>query len=250
MATITVRIDEDTRVALQRHAAGNGLTVSDFVRDLIREQVVDRDEEIRRVGYAPDSLAPQERHALALLHRILARVLPDETTGPDGDREYQLERARVLEEGFTHEYWVEFAGIEAELSARDSQRVHDILELFRVADDSIAELERIGTPVSAEVREALRYRGFDFNDSLEMKMASYVRYLVKADQWTERAEFVLGRGSGNSHMPLLESYLRMLAEYRRVRARRSPGLGRSGYLLTADELQALADAQVHPENRR
>ena len=40
MPTITVRLDDDTRDALQQHADAERVTVSDFVRDLIREQVV------------------------------------------------------------------------------------------------------------------------------------------------------------------------------------------------------------------
>lgn len=249
MATLTVRLDDDTRDALQQRAADSGMTVSDFVRDLIREQVVELDDEIRRVGYAPESLTPKERHVLALLHRILGRVLPGDAADTDGDLNYQLERARVLEEGFTQEYWTEFADLDAELSIRDSQRINDILELFRIADDSIALLERDGTPVPDDLRDALRYRGFDFNDSLEMKMATYVKHLVKTDRWTERAEFVLGPTSGNSHFPVLATYLRMLAEYRRIRERRRPGLTPASYALTIDELRAIAAEQVHPKNR-
>lgn len=251
MPTITVRLDDETRDALQQRASADGVTVSDFVRDLIREEVVSlRSDDDHQQGYAPDSLTPKDRHVIALLHRILARVLPEDAKDVDGDSEYQLERAQVLEEGFTQEYWLEFAGISPELGKRDSQRVINILDMFRVADYSLAQLEKAGTAVDEGLASALRYRGFDFNDSLEAKMADYVKHLIKNDRWTERAEFVLnGPTGGNSHSRVLETYLRMLAEYRRIMARRGPAPGLDGFLLTEDELKAIAAEQVHPDNR-
>ena len=48
-------------------------------------------------------------------------------------------------------------------------------------------------------------------------MADYVRHLVADDRWSERADFINGPTEGNSHSPTLQRYLRMLAEYRRIR---------------------------------
>ena len=247
MATITVRLDDEIRDAVQRHAEKGGLTVSDFVRDLIREAVVDLRHDDDPDGYIPDSLSPKERHMLSLLHRILARVLPEDEN--DGDKAYQLERAKVLEEGFTLEYWTEFAGLGNELSKRDSERVMDILELFRVAQDSISHLREEGTDVPNELASALQYRGFDFNNVLESKMATYVRHMIDDGRWEEQAAFVKGRTGGNSHARVLDTYLRMLAEYRRILAHRRPALGIREYLLTIDELDAIAAERVHPDNR-
>lgn len=249
MATITVRLDDETRDAVQRRAEEGGLTVSDFVRDLISEAVVDLRGADGPDGYMPDTLSFKERHTLALLHRILGRVLPDDENDVDGDKAYQLERARVLEEGFTQEYWVEFAGIASELSKRDSQRVMDILDLFRVAGDSIALLQADGTEVPDETVRAMRYQGFDFNDAVEGKMAAYVKLLVDDGRWEEQAAFVNGPTRGNSHSRVLETYLRMLAEYRRVRTRRRPTLRSRDHALTLDELNSIAAERVHPDNR-
>lgn len=225
------------------------MTVSDFVRDLISEAVVDLRGADGPDGYIPDTLSPKERHTLALLHRILGRVLPEGENDVDGDKAYQLERAKVLEDGFTQEYWVEFAGIDSELSKRDSQRVMDILDLFRVAGDSITRLRADGIEVPDEIVRAMRYQGFDFNDPLEGKMAAYVKHLVGDGRWEEHAAFVTGPTSGNSHSLVLETYLRMLAEYRRVRSRRRPTLGGRDHALTLDELNAIAAERVHPDNR-
>jgi len=54
---------------------------------------------------------------------------------------------------------------------------------------------------------------------------------------------------GNSHSRMLDTYTRMLAEYRRIMDGRKRGFDRFDYLLTLDELQQLADACVHPSNR-
>lgn len=249
MATITVRLDDETRDAVQQRAEEGGITVSDFVRDLIREAVVELRDADDPDGYVPDTLGPTERHMLSLLHRILARVLPEGESDVDGDKAYQLERAKVLESGFTLEYWTEFAGIGNELSKRDSERVMDILELFRIAQDSIARLREEGLDIPEKLAESLRYQGFDFNHSLESKMAAYVRHMIDDDRWEEQADFVKGRTGGNSHARRLDIYLRMLAEYRRIRARRRPSVGIRDYLLTLDELESIAAERIHPDNR-
>jgi uncharacterized protein YfbU (UPF0304 family) len=246
--TITLRLDDQTRDALQQKAEEEGLTVSDFVRVLIREAVVDRSAAgAAPDGYAPDTLSPKDRHLFSLLHRILARVLPEDNAGMDGSSEDQLERAQVLEEGLTLEYAQEFTGIDEELTKRDSIRVMDILDMFRTAKYSLERIASEGTPVAPEIAERLQYMGFDHNDPLEAKMAGYVLFLVDHDRWEEQRDFVHGRTGGNSHMPVLDMYLRMLAEYRRITAgRRLPG---SRGLLNAEELRAVADAAVHPANR-
>jgi hypothetical protein len=54
----------------------------------------------------------------------------------------------------------------------------------------------------------------------------------------------------DAHARMLDTYMRMLAEYRRVMDSRQRGFDRYDYLLTLDELQQIADARVHPSNRR
>lgn len=125
----------------------------------------------------------------------------------------------------------------------------DVLELFRIAKDSFRRLREEGTDVPDELASALQYRGFDFNNRLEGKMAKYVRHMIDDGRWEELADFAKGPTSGNSHGRTRDTYLRMLAEYRRIRAHRRPTLGVRDYLLTLDELEAIAAEQVHPDNR-
>jgi uncharacterized protein YfbU (UPF0304 family) len=246
MPTITVRLDTDIRDAVQARASAEGVTVSDFIRNLISEVVVPIRADEQPDELAPESLTTKERHMMALLHHILARVLPEDGPSTDGigSRDDQLERARVLEDGFTTEYWVEFAGISPELSRRDSHRVMDILDMFRVTGHSMRTLEERGTPLDERTARTLTYQGFDFNDSLESKMADYVRFLVEDGRWTEQEDFINGPSRGNSHSRNLETYLRMLAEYRSIAARQA---GRD--TLAADDLIAIAAEAIHPTNR-
>lgn len=250
MPTITVRLDDETRDALQSQAEGEGMTVSDFLRDLIRAAVIPVREEDERDGYTPDSMTAKERHVLSLLHRILARVLPADANDVDGDAEYQLERAKVLEAGFTQEYWTEYAGIAPELSKRDAKFAMDVLDMFRMIDHSVAELQKTDQ-VDEDLVHALRFRGFDHNDPLESKMANYVEFLVSDGRWEERADFLNGPERGNSHHPTIDTYSRMLAEYRRIREEqgRRPSKGRVHRRLSNEDLLALRAARIHPDNR-
>ena len=248
MATITVRVDDDTRDALQEKAQDQGVSLSDMVRGLLREAVVPVRSADHLDSFSPDTLPASERQVLALLHRILARVLPADANEVDGDLAYQLKRARVLEEGYTKEYDTEFIGIQKELSPRDCARVMDILDMFRIIDYSIDHLAKEGTPLDAAMAEDLRYQGFDLNDALEGQMAEYVRFLVEGGRWTERLQFIQATNGGNSHMSTLDLYLRMLAEYRRIKDGRRR-LDLTDYLLGADELQRLALSMTHPSHR-
>ncbi|PPF72622.1 YfbU family protein [Pseudoclavibacter sp. Z016] len=251
MATITIRLDDAIRDSLQEHADARRVSMSEFVRTTLEDAVYRfrTDSEIASSGFHPDTMTPQERHQLALLHRILARVLPEDASDVDGDRDYQLERAKVLEEGFTQEYWVEFAGIDTELTRRDSGFVLDVLDMFRCAQASVKRLRDEGARVDDGLEYAASFRGFDLNDRLEASMLGYVRYLVLHGRWEEQRDFILGSGSGNSHMRMYEVYSRMLTEYRLIREAKPPFGHSSSQLLSLEELQRLADAGMPPSRR-
>jgi uncharacterized protein YfbU (UPF0304 family) len=251
MAVLNVRVEDRVRDQLKALADAEEVTLSEYIRDLLLAAVVPVFEAEERHGDepAPESMRTIDRQMLALLHRILGRVLPENANDVDGDLEYQLERAKILEEGFAGEYWMEVAGFSTELSKRDCGRVSDILQMFRVITFSSDELKKNGTPVDEEVAYRLEFRGFDHNDALEAHMASYVEHQMREDRWSELRPQVERSDHGNSHALMLDTYTRMLAEYRRVMDGRKLGLGRHDYLLTLDELQQVADARVHPSRR-
>lgn len=81
-------------------ADDEGVTLSEFVRDLLMEAVVpvyEREAEHVDVPAAPESMRIVDRQMLSLLHRILGRVLPEDANDVDGDLDYQLMRASILE---------------------------------------------------------------------------------------------------------------------------------------------------------
>lgn len=252
MATITLRVDDPVRDQLQAMAEGRGVSVSDLLRSLIdglfdRD---DRDEPRRRVVL--ESLTAVDRKQLALLHKILARLVEertdDERLGYDGDTAYQLDRAQALEEGWTKEYDMEFYAMEPELSRRDCGMVMDLLDMFRILKHSVEQVA--GQLTDDEVR-TLTFRGFDLSDDFESQLLGYARWLVSdGDRWQEQAEVFSDQNDrGNSHMPWLGMYQRMLETYGPIWRSVIRRGGRRRDLLTADELRQVAAAAVHPSNR-
>jgi uncharacterized protein YfbU (UPF0304 family) len=249
MASITVRISDETRDALQAKADQEHQTLSDFIRERLQDAVFNFRETDDTKGLEPDSMSAIDRHTLSLLHRILGRVLPEGANDVDGNTDYQLERAKVLESGFTNEYATEFAGLYPELGARHCEFVKDVLDMFRITLYSFTELHKNGVEVDDQLRDALTFRGFDHNDHLEGQMSDYVRYLVENGKWEEQSEFVLGSGHGNSHSRMIDVYSRMLSEYREVKQSRPQRSGPKSYLFNKEALERLAAARIHPSNR-
>lgn len=252
MAVLNVRVDDHVRDQLKEMSDAEGVTLSEYVRDLLLAAVVPVREENPRHGDepAPDSMRIIDRQVLSLLHRILARVLPEDANDVDGDLEYQLLRAKILEEGYAGEYWLEVAGFSTELSKRDCGRVSDILQMFRILTFSIRHLAKDGDPVDEKLAYRLEFQGFDHNDPLEGHMANYVEHQMRDDRWEELKPQVEANDNGNSHAQMLDIYSRMLAEYRRIMDSRERGSNRYDYLLSREELEQIAAVRVRPSNRR
>ncbi|MEZ0350149.1 YfbU family protein [Mycobacterium sp. pR1184] len=247
MAVLNIRVEDRIRDQLKEIADAEGVTISEYVRDLVMAAIIPvYDERLERHGDepAPETMRITDRQVLSLLHRILARVLPEDDD-EDSDAKYHLQRARVIEAGFTGEYWREVAGFSTELSKRDCDRVLDTLQMFRVITYSVERLEKEGVTVSEELRRQLEFRGFDYNDGLEGHMASYVKHLMSDGRWAELQPQVRRRDDGNSHYRVLDTYMRMLAEHRRIMDTRSPGFDPEHYLLSVEELEQIAAARAH-----
>jgi uncharacterized protein YfbU (UPF0304 family) len=187
-----------------------------------------------------------DRKVLSTLHRILGYVAPP--GAEDADLPYHLSRARVLEQGFTGEYWGEASGFATELSKRDSRRVMDILQMFHILTISVKR-HAAETDIEPDLATQLAYRGFDHNDALEGQMASYVEHLMSGGRWSELRPFIEESDGGNSHMEMLDTYGRMVAEYRRIMDSRERRYARDEYFLSLAELQAIADARIHQSRR-
>lgn len=71
----------------------------------------------------------------------------------------------------------------------------------------------------------------------------YVEFLMSDDRWAELHQQWKSNDDGNSHALLLDTYMRVVAEHRRIKAGRDGGFHREDYLLSLDELQRIADAR-------
>src|ERR1039458_6848322 len=135
MATITLRVDDETRNDVESLARGQGVTVSDLVRSAI-DETLGREVTANSIG-GPQSLTFVERRILVLQHEILAQLHAD-----DHDEVVDhLRMVEVLTRGFTGEYDSVFSSIDSEISRRDCVLVWDLLEMFRVLTSSLSRLD-------------------------------------------------------------------------------------------------------------
>lgn len=246
MPTITIRVDEQTKNDLEALARGRGLSVSDVLRIAV-------DTELGRetdgtIDVAPLSMSAVDRRSLSLLHRIHAHLMNPNAKGLEHDAEHELERAHVLESGFASEYSTEFAVIDHEFSRSESTLVMDILDMFTIIKTGLEAPEN--QPIDEEVRSMLDFRGFDRNDPRESRMLDYAQFLIADGRWTAlEPVFSPESDRGNSHMPSLDLYRRLLHAFTPIRAELGRRRGIKGWVLTGDDLRTLAAAAIHPSHR-
>jgi hypothetical protein len=254
MAQLNIRIDDQSRDMLDALARARGLNTSDLVRELIRRELgFDRDD---RIGgeMAPRSLSVIERRQLGLLHQILEVLTRDEGETADGwAAQYHHQMVEILDSGYVADYYKPFEPVRPELTDRECTLVHDILEMFMWLERSAAELtDAERSTLGDSARYGLVFRGFDFNDSVESRLAGYAHYLIKDDRYRPLADRFDDRHErGNSHAPLLATYQRMLAVWKPIWDRKTAHIGGlDNYLLTADELREVLAARPYPGNDR
>lgn len=251
MKTLTVRMPDRDYDELARIAGSRGTTLSDLARDTLAGLTRVNDEDGRAPSEAPATLDVVTRHQLALLHKILAHVIDD--PGGDGDPT-ELDRARVLEQGYVEEYDNEFGAIEPELSRRESDWVMDVLEMFNNLESSfqiLTDAERAFLGEHAEHR--VTFRGFDLNDRLESRLLGYARHQIEQGKWETLAKhFDRDRDRGNSHSPRYDVYDRMLEVYRpiwKAKLREADTFDREAYQFKVEEISRIIAAAVHPSRR-
>lgn len=240
MAAVTIRLDDDTREALEDVARARGLSLSVLLRDqidaLLGRQVPMRDD-------VPHVLSFQQRQLLAQQHEILALLHTDD------EYESQLHQtlAEVLHEGYAGEYDRVFGAMQPEVSRSECKLLWDILDMFRVLSASVNRLSADDRAALGDDNEdRLRFGGFDLNDTRECRLLGYVRHLVGTERWTEIKPRLADIGdNGNSHSPRLSAYERMLAVYMPIHEdsiRGKRGYSTDAWLLSVDELKHVAEA--------
>lgn len=251
MAQLNVRLDDHTRDSFDALARARGTNASDLIRGLI-DEALGRGTEPERGDVTPRSLSAIHRRTLALLHEILADLTNDsKQEGGGSESEYHRRMVEVLQRGYEMEYSDLFISIEPEMTRRECKLVMDILDMFttigRTVDDlPEADLRAIG----AHAAHALRFGGFDFNNSQEGRMASYAEFLIKTGRWENMAEFFdRDHDRGNSHSPKLASYERMLTVWRPMWKSKIANFGGpTNYLFTQDELKEIYAAWPYPQD--
>lgn len=269
---MSVRLPDEAWRELDAVATEHGIGVSEHARAVLLESL-DRGDarlgvDLSSQATVPEQLTTVERHTLATLHRILARLVEapstvDQTRDPelkfdlerDGDQADQLQQARILEQGWVIEYPRVFNEVITELPRRDSGFVLDVLDMFRFVGASLDRLpadQRAALGNSAA--SALSFSGFDGNDSYESALLTYARDLIRRGKWSMLADHFQQRfphDGGNSHRPMVAVYRRMLEVFTPIwRDKIRSASGEPGsFDLSREELAKVAAASVHPSRR-
>lgn len=243
-ATLTLRVDDDTKIALEAVAAARGTTLSEVLR-LAIDTTLDRSVDNQPGRQAQvTTLSVRDRHNLALKHDMLALLSED-----DFEKKYHETRSRIFHEGLTYEYGQEFDHFYPELSYGDCRLVRDVFSMFDSIKASLSSLatDDPAEPLTDSELYRLRFRGFDGNDSREGHMATYVKHLLDEDLWQSIKEDWKAADRGNSHAPTLAAYLRMLKVYGPMWQAVMDRHSFSGPLLTTAELRQIAEAWNYPQ---
>ena len=221
MPTVTVRLTNELRDQVSAAADTDNVSVSDYIRGALETHLsLVQGGEVGSGRPSRDdsdvSMTPFERKVLQLLHRNLLASQGD-LASEYYDSEQEVKSLAVLENGFAGEYAEEFTDILDPLGRAECELVWDIFDMFRVIGSSVRELGKDGwNQLAVEDAEHLgSFQGFDFNDSLESRLGSYARFLIKTDRWTEQQEsFTRENDFGNSHMQMLPTYRAMLRVFK------------------------------------
>lgn len=253
MKTLTVRMADRDYDELTSIAASRGMTLSELARDTLGKlSKREPDPDGRRPGETPETLNAVTRHQLALLHRILAHLV-NEDSGEEGDRDFQVARARVLEKGYVAEYDDEFLAIEPELTRRESAWVMDVLDMFECLEwsyEALTDAERATLGEGAGHRVA--FSGFDMNDRLESRLLGYAQHLIDEGKWASLAKY-FDHDHGNSHSRRYDVYDRMLEVFLPIwKVKLQEGartFDRDVYQLDVDQIGRILAGRVHPSRR-
>lgn len=176
-------------------------------------------------------LSRLDRYFISNQLRILEALYPNEAD------DYAVRR-EVIENGYEMLYNSNMNYIydgEETMSIEESKEVWDTMDMFDAIDRSAKKL----SPENLKGKRNTKFRGYDGNN--ESKFMAFAAFTVER---LKRFEYLPmeKKGYWNSHMPTRDVYRRMLEEWRKMPMERR-------FELTADELQTVLDAAVHPDSR-
>ncbi|MBB5234459.1 YfbU family protein [Deinococcus budaensis] len=175
-------------------------------------------------------LTKLERLMLMQNFRILAALEPEE-------KEHYERMEQIVTRGYEALYDELFTSIDPDaIPAEESEFVYDVLDMYVAIHDAV---EAHSIDLAAQENFALRFIGFDGNN--ESRLLSFAGFAAREED-SIYAMFLRNGRFPNSHGPTRARYQRMLDEYGQRRT--------TGEALSADDLEALRQAAVHPENHR
>jgi uncharacterized protein YfbU (UPF0304 family) len=148
-------------------------------------------------------LSKKERLAFIYQLRILEALYPNEAANFANHR-------TALENGYALHYdWI-IDHLSNEMSEEECREVLDILDMYRAITFGLKKLDEGDT---LQEHSLAKFSGFDGNN--ETEQMGYARYfIVDLDRYSE-----LKQGEYNyfnSHTPMLDTYRKMLEQWRRV----------------------------------
>ena len=173
-----------------------------------------------------------ERYSLSLQLRLLEAAYPDEADAFSKTRE-ALENGYEMLYGWDMEYIVDGDDV---MSSDECKEVWDTLEMFDAIDRAT---QNSSDPEIAD-SAFTQFMGYDGNN--ETKFMSFARFTMERMGRFDYLRMPKDK-YWNSHMPVLETYRRMLAEWRTVDRHSRMNLG-------ADDLKRILSAAVHPQHQR
>ncbi len=164
-------------------------------------------------------LSLAERLILMNQHRMMAKLAPEEA------ERHELQ-AEAYENGYALDY-VPDNVTKDEFPEAQCREVIDILQMFRVLTQA-ADRHDIS---DEDVKRAITFEGFDGNE--EPRQYGYAQYFVVRKGRFEEFNPAGEHGDLNSHMPRLDKYRSMLAEWKQSQDRSR---------LTEEDVRRIANA--------
>jgi uncharacterized protein YfbU (UPF0304 family) len=163
--------------------------------------------------------------------RILEALYPDEAQGIATQRE-AIERGYEMLYGWNMDHIYDGDDV---MTVEDSGEVWDTLDMF----DAINQFVSKTNDEEIKNNPLTKFMGYDGNN--EGKFMAFTAYTIER---LKRFEYVPTpkKNYWNSHMPVRETYQRMLEEWSKIPRERR-------YNLEAAEVKAILAAAVHPDNR-
>lgn len=151
----------------------------------------------------PTTLTEKERVYLSLQFSILEKLYPEYEN-------YRQSRI-IVERGYVKHYRDLFEVLDEELPVEHSKFVLDVLEMYRGLIFSALELK------DTDILKKVTFKGFDYNDDIESRMANYARFFVfDLDRYDEIKEN--SNGDFSSHRPMINEYERMLSIWQELKS--------------------------------